>query len=491
MDKHGFVVVLLFLFMIGSGRSNALNSRKLVTTPDPNGSSNANQDTPLSSPPPDEKKQNPSPVTKPKDAPTTNSSDDESKGMNDANTKASSENSSDKTQDKGKSHDGKEKVENQTQLKTFASKYCKGNPFCSDQEKTMIACIQDIENGTNKLTLLVRNERDKPLKVNVTLGTSVNKYLPAFDIPGHGTEKVNITFSGDKSTKVILNAGNGDCELRIDGPKTLAVDDASKIENGDNTSKPKDVENPADSPVKPKDKDSPAKLKDVDLAKSKEAEDIGKPKTVDSPAKDKDADDAAKTKDADDAAKTKAKDDDDAAKGKAKDDDNEANGKAKNKNDAAKSKDADDATKAKDNDNGATAKDVDDAGKAKDVDDAGKAKDVDDAAKVKDVDDAAKVKDEEDAAKLKALVIGGSWAMCSFRKRRTNGGVPYQELEMGLPESSNAIDVETAEGWDQDWDDDDWDEDKAIRSPGARMISSNGLMSRATKKDGWDADWEN
>ena len=43
MDRHGLLVVLLFLFMIGLGRCDALNSRKLVTTTDPNGSSNANQ----------------------------------------------------------------------------------------------------------------------------------------------------------------------------------------------------------------------------------------------------------------------------------------------------------------------------------------------------------------------------------------------------------------------------------------------------------------
>ncbi|KAI3677766.1 hypothetical protein L6452_37035 [Arctium lappa] len=465
--------------MIGLSRSNALNSRKLVTTPDPNVSSNANQDSLLSSPPPDEKKQNPSPVTKPKDAPTTDPSDDESKGMNDASTNTSSENSSDKTQDKGKSHDEKEKVENQMQLKTFASKHCKGNPFCSDQEKTMIACIQDIENGTNKLTLLVQNERDKPLKVNVTLGTSINNYLPAFEIPGRGTEKVNFTFSGDKSTKVILNAGNGDCELRIDGPKTVAVDDASKSKNTDNTSKPKDVDNLADTPVKPKDKDDPAK--------SKEAIDTEKPKNVDSPAKvkDRDANDAAKAKDADAAARAK-----DAAKGKAKDDDDAAKGKVKDTDD--------DATKAKD---------ADDAGKSKGVGSPPKSERVDAPPNIIGVETPISQNNLLDQlsfyskqvtpiygayfAFLVALVIGGSWAMCSFRKRRTGGGVPYQELEMGLPESSNAIDVEAAEGWDQDWDDDDWDEDKAIRSPGARTISSNGLTSRATKKDGWDADWEN
>lgn len=35
-----------------------------------------------------------------------------------------------------------------------------------------------------------------------------------------------------------------------------------------------------------------------------------------------------------------------------------------------------------------------------------------------------------------ALVIGGSWALCSLRKRKTDGWVLYQELDMGPSESS-------------------------------------------------------
>nr|GEW05906.1 dentin sialophosphoprotein-like isoform X2 [Tanacetum cinerariifolium] len=94
-------------------------------------------DSKLSSPPPDAKKPNPSPaeVTKPKDVPTTSPSITESKELNDANNKTS-------PGDKGKL-----KVENQTQPKTFDSKSCKGNSICNDQEKTMIACIQDFDNG--------------------------------------------------------------------------------------------------------------------------------------------------------------------------------------------------------------------------------------------------------------------------------------------------------------------------------------------------------
>ncbi|CAI9782338.1 unnamed protein product [Fraxinus pennsylvanica] len=94
---------------------------------------------------------------------------------------------------------------------------------------------------------------------------------------------------------------------------------------------------------------------------------------------------------------------------------------------------------------------------------------------------------------LLALLCGGTWACCKLKKRRRHDGIPYKELEMGLPESTSAVNVETSEGWDQDWDDDDWDEDSAVKSPGGhniRSISANGLTSRSSKKDGWDNDWD-
>lgn len=95
---------------------------------------------------------------------------------------------------------------------------------------------------------------------------------------------------------------------------------------------------------------------------------------------------------------------------------------------------------------------------------------------------------------LLVLVCGGVWACCKLRKRRWQGGVPYQELEMGFPESAAAaaVSVNSTEGWDQGWDS-DWDDDKAVMSPGGNhvgSISANGLSSRSAKKDGWEVDWE-
>lgn len=90
------------------------------------------------------------------------------------------------------------------------------------------------------------------------------------------------------------------------------------------------------------------------------------------------------------------------------------------------------------------------------------------------------------------VIFGGSWACCMFRKRRRHDGIAYQELEMGLPESMAATEIESAEGWDQGWDD-DWDENNAVKSPAGRHvanISANGLTARSSNRDGWENDWD-
>ncbi|KAK4253402.1 hypothetical protein QN277_010719 [Acacia crassicarpa] len=89
------------------------------------------------------------------------------------------------------------------------------------------------------------------------------------------------------------------------------------------------------------------------------------------------------------------------------------------------------------------------------------------------------------------VIFGGTWGFCKLRKKRHHG-VPYQELEMALPESVSATNVEVAEGWDQDWDD-NWDEDVAVKSLGrahAGSISANGLTARSSNRDGWENNWD-
>ncbi|GMI73225.1 hypothetical protein HRI_000991800 [Hibiscus trionum] len=69
---------------------------------------------------------------------------------------------------------------------------------------------------------------------------------------------------------------------------------------------------------------------------------------------------------------------------------------------------------------------------------------------------------------LTALVIGSGCACYKCGKR--GEGTPYQQLEMAQPASPN--NVETAQGWEQDWDD-DWRQT-------ANGSSVNGLSSRST-----------
>ncbi|KAL9239009.1 hypothetical protein vseg_013368 [Gypsophila vaccaria] len=85
---------------------------------------------------------------------------------------------------------------------------------------------------------------------------------------------------------------------------------------------------------------------------------------------------------------------------------------------------------------------------------------------------------------LVTLLSGGVCAICWFTKRKRTDEVPYQELEMSMPESAAGVDA--VEGWDEVWDD-DWDEEKAVKSPGP-SISANGLTSRTKKgdSDNWD-----
>ncbi|KAB5561809.1 hypothetical protein DKX38_006766 [Salix brachista] len=93
---------------------------------------------------------------------------------------------------------------------------------------------------------------------------------------------------------------------------------------------------------------------------------------------------------------------------------------------------------------------------------------------------------------ITVVVFGGTLACCMCWKGRLEAGIFYQELEMAMPESGVANDVETAVGWDNDWDD-SWDEENAIKSPPARHSASvlaNALTSRTPNKDGWENDWD-
>uniref|UniRef100_R7WDB6 DUF7356 domain-containing protein n=1 Tax=Aegilops tauschii TaxID=37682 RepID=R7WDB6_AEGTA len=101
------------------------------------------------------------------------------------------------------------------------------------------------------------------------------------------------------------------------------------------------------------------------------------------------------------------------------------------------------------------------------------------------------------------VLVGAVFACCKFAGTKRDGGVPYQQLEMGsqAPDSSGANNTtSTGDGWEDGWDD-DWDDEEAPAKPSekgsAGSISANGLSMRSptnrsptNSKDGWDVDWD-
>ncbi|XP_048543425.1 nascent polypeptide-associated complex subunit alpha, muscle-specific form [Triticum urartu] len=103
------------------------------------------------------------------------------------------------------------------------------------------------------------------------------------------------------------------------------------------------------------------------------------------------------------------------------------------------------------------------------------------------------------------VLVGAVFACCKFAGTKRDGGVPYQQLEMGsqaqAPDSSGANNTtSTGDGWEDGWDD-DWDDEEAPAKPSERgpagSISANGLSLRSPtnrsptdSKDGWDVDWD-
>lgn len=90
---------------------------------------------------------------------------------------------------------------------------CSGMPNRCRDEKNLVACIQTPQSGSTVRMVLIQNEGDTPLKVNIVV-PAIKKYLE-LEIPKHHTERVNTSLVGDKSNKLIINAGHGDCVLHI------------------------------------------------------------------------------------------------------------------------------------------------------------------------------------------------------------------------------------------------------------------------------------
>ncbi|KAB1224639.1 hypothetical protein CJ030_MR2G016979 [Morella rubra] len=337
MDKNAFLGVL-FLFLIVADVSDASmlsNLRKLVGAAPTDDNATDVSSSPSPSPVPGNKKSDPNPKdgsknrepeppipnnsakVDPKGPPTelinnsntTNSNNNE--GSNGTNQQKKDGEKTENVQKANNTKDQQKKDEEKTEnSQTVTSENCDGlSPKCKDQGN-MTACIKSFRSaGTKELVILVQNGKEKALKVNLTVESTNH----ALEIPKHQTERVSFQLTHENSSKFVLDAGKGECVLRVDPP--VAGNPFVRLPSFDKLL----------TPV-----------------------------------------------------------------------------------------------------NGAY------------------------------------------LLILTLLVFGGTWTCCKCRKRRHQGGVPYQELEMGLPESVSSANVETAEGWDQVWDD-DWDEDNAVKAPGGRL----------------------
>ncbi|KAK8485405.1 hypothetical protein V6N13_047120 [Hibiscus sabdariffa] len=85
---------------------------------------------------------------------------------------------------------------------------------CEDQS-SLIACIKDFGTGSNKIVVLVHNRGGEKINVNLAgpYGASFPKIL---GVPGHGTQKINVSLTFSEPGAMVLTAGNGDCILPLD-----------------------------------------------------------------------------------------------------------------------------------------------------------------------------------------------------------------------------------------------------------------------------------
>ncbi|KAG2691137.1 hypothetical protein I3760_09G222500 [Carya illinoinensis] len=220
MGKNAFLAVF-FLFMIVPDVCDAsllLKFRKLV------GAAPKDPSIP-SSPSPSPVPSNKKPSTKPDNGSTNNepeppvpkkSTPAESKGpLKDSSNKTNTTSSSNNNNGKNGGTTQKEDKQKTDDSLVPSTDKCKapGDVICNDHG-SMTACIKNYQRGSKELLVLVYNGGESDLKVNFTV-ESKSKRLA---IRKHHTERINISLTDDKSSKLILNAGNGVCELPVGPP---------------------------------------------------------------------------------------------------------------------------------------------------------------------------------------------------------------------------------------------------------------------------------
>ncbi|KAF3447952.1 hypothetical protein FNV43_RR08659 [Rhamnella rubrinervis] len=77
--------------------------------------------------------------------------------------------------------------------------------------KNVVACTKSSDKVTGNWIILVQNQGESSLKANI----SVEGTLKKLNIPKQHSERINISLSSGKKSKIIINAANGECVLQI------------------------------------------------------------------------------------------------------------------------------------------------------------------------------------------------------------------------------------------------------------------------------------
>ncbi|OIT35524.1 PREDICTED: uncharacterized protein LOC109243268 [Nicotiana attenuata] len=93
---------------------------------------------------------------------------------------------------------------------------CQGATKMCRVEQTLIACIQNPQNGSAGLFLVVQNEGEKRVKVNISIQPHLDSSPQAIKLSKHQSEKIDISSIMGKGSEIVLNAGDGSCRLQLD-----------------------------------------------------------------------------------------------------------------------------------------------------------------------------------------------------------------------------------------------------------------------------------
>ncbi|XP_071919244.1 uncharacterized protein [Coffea arabica] len=87
---------------------------------------------------------------------------------------------------------------------------------CTIEEKSVIACLRVPGSESEKLSLLIQNKGNVPVSVTLFAPDFVKLEKKQVQVQANNNEKVKVSIgNGESTTGIILNAGNGNCNIDI------------------------------------------------------------------------------------------------------------------------------------------------------------------------------------------------------------------------------------------------------------------------------------